>query len=112
MYVEVKAMAFPKQLFLLFIFVFHVAFNESKEYKYEHDRVIKLPGQPRSAQISQFSGYITVNEAHGRALFYWFFEAQSQPANKPLLLWLNGGIICTYLLTSHVIISLLVFPLS
>ncbi|XP_028196840.1 uncharacterized protein LOC114381815 isoform X2 [Glycine soja] len=36
-------------------------------------------------------GYITVNENHGRALFYWCFEAQSEPSKKPLLLWLNGG---------------------
>nr|CAB3477104.1 unnamed protein product [Digitaria exilis] len=57
----------------------------------EGDRVVFLPGQPRSPAVSQFSGYITVNEHSGRALFYWFFEAQSLPARKPLLLWLNGG---------------------
>ncbi|OMO53455.1 Peptidase S10, serine carboxypeptidase [Corchorus capsularis] len=39
-----------------------------------------------SFDVSQFSGYITVNEEHGRALFYWFFEAQSQPSQKHLLL--------------------------
>lgn len=57
----------------------------------ESDRIIKLPGQPESPPISQFSGYVTANQAHGRALFYWFFEAQSEPTKKPLLLWLNGG---------------------
>ncbi|XVF38922.1 hypothetical protein REPUB_Repub20aG0144200 [Reevesia pubescens] len=61
----------------------------------ESDRVINLPGQPPSPSISQFSGYITVNQEHGRALFYWFFEAQSQPSEKPLLLWLNGGPGCS-----------------
>jgi len=58
---------------------------------YESDRIIDLPGQPSSPSVSHFSGYITVNENHGRALFYWFFEAQSEPSKKPLLLWLNGG---------------------
>ena len=58
----------------------------------ESDRVINLPGQPTSPSISQFSGYINVNQHHGRALFYWFFQAQSQWSNKPLLLWLNGGV--------------------
>ncbi|XP_021290845.1 serine carboxypeptidase-like 33, partial [Herrania umbratica] len=61
----------------------------------ESDRVINLPGQPPSPSISQFSGYITVNQEHGRALFYWFFEAQSEPSEKPLLLWLNGGPGCS-----------------
>ncbi|KAL5065583.1 hypothetical protein RYX36_027320 [Vicia faba] len=62
---------------------------------YESDRITDLPEQPSTPSISHFSGYITVNEDHGRALFYWFFEAQSQPSNKPLLLWLNGGPGCS-----------------
>ncbi|TYH01786.1 hypothetical protein ES288_A09G087500v1 [Gossypium darwinii] len=61
----------------------------------ESDRVIKLPNQPATPSISQFSGYVTVNEEHGRALFYWFFEAQSEASKKPLLLWLNGGPGCS-----------------
>ena len=56
----------------------------------ELDRVIGLPGQPR-VSFKQYAGYITVNETHGRALFYWFFEAAESPQKKPLLLWLNGG---------------------
>ncbi|KAL6850311.1 hypothetical protein ACP4OV_020938 [Aristida adscensionis] len=59
------------------------------------DRVMILPGQPRSPPVSQFAGYVTVNETNGRALFYWFFEAQASPATKPLLLWLNGGPGCS-----------------
>ncbi|KAF7806784.1 serine carboxypeptidase-like 33 [Senna tora] len=65
------------------------------EPTYELDRVINLPGQPSSPPLSHFSGYITVNHDHGRALFYWFFEAQSEPSKKPLLLWLNGGPGCS-----------------
>jgi serine carboxypeptidase-like clade 2 len=56
----------------------------------ELDRITALPGQP-PVTFSQFSGYITVNEQHGRALFYWLTEATSHPQNKPLVLWLNGG---------------------
>ncbi|KAB1213808.1 Serine carboxypeptidase-like 33 [Morella rubra] len=66
-------------------------FRESQE----SDRVINLPGQPPSPSISHFSGYINVNQENGRALFYWFFEAQSQSSKKPLLLWLNGGPGCS-----------------
>ncbi|XP_038988471.1 serine carboxypeptidase-like 26 isoform X1 [Phoenix dactylifera] len=61
----------------------------------ESDRVYNLPGQPKSPSLSHFSGYITVNRENGRALFYWFFEAQSEPSKRPLLLWLNGGPGCS-----------------
>ncbi|CAJ2679661.1 unnamed protein product [Trifolium pratense] len=60
----------------------------------EEDRVYELPGQPL-VNFKQYSGYITVNESHGRALFYWFFESYDQPQQKPLLLWLNGGPGCS-----------------
>lgn len=56
----------------------------------EADRVVGLPGQPQ-VNFKQYAGYVTVNESHGRALFYWFFEATQKPEIKPLLLWLNGG---------------------
>ncbi|XVF67001.1 hypothetical protein PTKIN_Ptkin10aG0085200 [Pterospermum kingtungense] len=61
----------------------------------EADRVIKLPGQPPLVDFKQYAGYVTVNESHGRALFYWFFEASSNPEKQPLLLWLNGGPGCS-----------------
>lgn len=55
------------------------------------DRISALPGQP-PVTFSQFSGYVTVNEQHGRALFYWLTEAATtHPEHKPLVLWLNGG---------------------
>ncbi|KAL1806826.1 hypothetical protein ACET3Z_029894 [Daucus carota] len=60
----------------------------------EADRIIELPGQPQ-VSFKQYSGYVTVNESHGRALFYWFFEATHSPEKKPLLLWLNGGPGCS-----------------
>jgi carboxypeptidase C (cathepsin A) len=72
--------------------LFIKAYEINAEKSYESDRIIDLPGQPSTPSISHFSGYITVNEEHGRALFYWLFEAQSEPSNKPLLLWLNGGL--------------------
>lgn len=63
----------------------------------EADQVTKLPGQP-TVGFKQYAGYVTVNEKHGRALFYWFFEATSEPEKRPLLLWLNGGKINTEIL--------------
>ncbi|KAJ8467883.1 hypothetical protein OPV22_030435 [Ensete ventricosum] len=60
----------------------------------EADRVVGLPGQPQ-VSFRQYAGYVTVNETHGRALFYWFFEATHDVEKKPLLLWLNGGPGCS-----------------
>lgn len=60
----------------------------------EADRVAGLPGQP-PVGFAQYAGYVTVNETHGRALFYWFFEATASPDKKPLVLWLNGGPGCS-----------------
>lgn len=54
------------------------------------DIVDRLPGQP-PVNFRQYAGYVTVDESHGRALFYWFFEATEDADKKPVLLWLNGG---------------------
>ncbi|XP_042439625.1 serine carboxypeptidase-like 45 [Zingiber officinale] len=58
------------------------------------DRILRLPGQPQ-VSFQQFSGYITVDELKGRALFYYFAEAEFDPSTKPLVLWLNGGPGCS-----------------
>ena len=56
----------------------------------EADRITELPGQPK-VSFAQFSGYVTVNAASGRALFYWLTEAVHAPESQPLVIWLNGG---------------------
>lgn len=55
------------------------------------DRVARLPGQDFNISFAHYAGYITVNDKAGRALFYWFIEAQQDPLSKPIVLWLNGG---------------------
>jgi serine carboxypeptidase-like clade 2 len=60
------------------------------------DRVQRVPGQGFNTSYAQYAGYVTVSEPRGAALFYWFFEAEKDPATKPLVLWLNGGKDGTY----------------
>jgi serine carboxypeptidase-like clade 2 len=55
------------------------------------DKITALPGQPEGVDFNQYGGYVTVDEENGRALFYYLVEAPSGAAEKPLVLWLNGG---------------------
>ncbi|KAH7516801.1 serine carboxypeptidase-like 45 [Ziziphus jujuba] len=60
------------------------------------DRITRLPGQPQVG-FQQYAGYVTVDAKQQRALFYYFAEAEIDPASKPLVLWLNGGPGCSSL---------------
>lgn len=57
----------------------------------DSNRIQRLPGQPTGADFGQYAGHVTVDEAAGRALFYYFVESPHDPSSKPLALWLNGG---------------------
>ncbi|KAG5063891.1 hypothetical protein JHK85_005074 [Glycine max] len=93
-------MAFQSKAHILFLCLLIFAFSSinilaaAVPKEQEQDRISALPGQPRVA-FSQFSGYVTVNEQHGRSLFYWFTESPTSPQNKPVVLWLNGGPGCS-----------------
>nr|XP_043630089.1 serine carboxypeptidase 1-like [Erigeron canadensis] len=56
------------------------------------DKINALPGQPAGVNLNQYSGYVTVNQNAGRAVFYYFVESPTDSSTKPLVLWLNGGI--------------------
>ncbi|XP_048327066.1 serine carboxypeptidase-like 25 [Ziziphus jujuba] len=84
------AMVFAWLLGLLSNASHGVILNEEEEA----DRITALPGQP-NVSFQQFSGYVTVNQAVGRALFYWLTEAVHDPLSKPLVVWLNGGPGCS-----------------
>jgi serine carboxypeptidase-like clade II len=57
----------------------------------EQDKIVCMPGQTGVAEFDQYAGYVTVDAKAGRALFYYFVEAPQDPSNKPIVLWLNGG---------------------
>ncbi|NXQ12550.1 PPGB protein, partial [Peucedramus taeniatus] len=55
--------------------------------------VTYLPGLSKQPSFRHFSGYLCAGP--GKYLHYWFVEAQSNPQNSPLVLWLNGGPGCS-----------------
>lgn len=57
----------------------------------EGDRITSLPGLSSLPSFEMYSGYVTVDEGNGRALFYFFAESQGNPATDPVLVWLQGG---------------------
>ncbi|XP_076940713.1 serine carboxypeptidase 1-like isoform X2 [Bidens hawaiensis] len=59
------------------------------------DKISSLAGQPAGTDFDQYSGYVTVDPNHGRALFYYFAESPVNSSTNPLVLWLNGGPGCS-----------------
>ncbi|CAI9304092.1 unnamed protein product [Lactuca saligna] len=61
----------------------------------DFDKISSLPGQPTGTDFDQYSGYVTVDPHHGRALFYYLTESPFNSSTNPLVLWLNGGPGCS-----------------
>lgn len=70
-----------------------------------NDHVIhSLPGYDKPIPFRQYGGYLQSNATNGRHLYYWFIESERDPANDPVVLWMNGGPGCsslTGLITEH-----------
>lgn len=46
---------------------------------------------PDMTDVASYSGYLTVNKALGANIFFWYFPAEVDATNAPVLLWLQGG---------------------
>ncbi|KAL6622921.1 hypothetical protein ACP70R_032800 [Stipagrostis hirtigluma subsp. patula] len=57
--------------------------------------VTRVPGFDGALPSKHYAGYVTVDEGHGRELFYYLVESEGDPAKDPLVLWLNGGPGCS-----------------
>ena len=65
------------------------------------DKISELPGQPAGTDFDQYSGYVTIDPDHGKALFYYLTESPINSSTNPLLLWLNGGRYSSFIYFLH-----------
>ncbi|KAE9587233.1 putative carboxypeptidase D [Lupinus albus] len=82
------------ELLVVGTYVWLVINNVGVEGYPTEDLVKRLPGQPK-VEFKQYAGYVDIDVKHGRSLFYYFVEADHDPDNKALTLWLNGGPGCS-----------------
>lgn len=46
---------------------------------------------PQFLDVESYSGYLTVDKVYNSNLFFWYFPAEENPENAPVVLWLQGG---------------------
>ena len=80
----------------LIIFILPALINISWAFNANPDEIFNLPGIPEPIKFRQYSGYL--NATKGRHHFYWYFEAETDPETAPVVLWLNGGPMCSSIL--------------
>lgn len=61
------------------------------------NEITHIPGLETRLKSRHYGGYINIDEAHGRNLYYYFVTSQGNPVKDPLVLWLNGGPGCSSL---------------
>lgn len=51
--------------------------------------ITHLPGARLISK--QYAGYIPLDQAQQKNIFYWLQESENNPATDPLVLWFNGS---------------------
>ena len=59
------------------------------------DKVTNLPNQPDNVDFDQYAGYITIDQANNKSLFYWFQESSAGASSSPIVLWVMFYVLCS-----------------
>ncbi|GJN37084.1 hypothetical protein PR202_gb26006 [Eleusine coracana subsp. coracana] len=84
--------------FLLLFFVTTAApllFSRNVAAALHEHLITDLPGFHGAFPSNHYSGYVTVDEASERRLFYYLVLSERDPAADPVVVWLNGGPGCS-----------------
>ncbi|KAI3526436.1 hypothetical protein L1887_05689 [Cichorium endivia] len=57
--------------------------------------VTQLPGFTGTIPSKHYAGYVTLNENHGKKMYYYYVLSERDPSKDPVVLWLNGGPGCS-----------------
>ncbi|KAF5201880.1 Serine carboxypeptidase [Thalictrum thalictroides] len=82
-------------LFLLLVFFGLSSFLLFSEAAPENTLIKNLPGFNGTFPSKHYSGYVTIDESHGKNLFYYYVVSERNPSKDPVVLWLNGGPGCS-----------------
>ncbi|XP_040993388.1 serine carboxypeptidase-like 20 [Juglans microcarpa x Juglans regia] len=79
------------KVFLCFFFGFVVLTQSAPQTAL----ITKIPGITDTLPSKHYSGYVTIDQSHGKNLFYYFVESERNATGDPVVLWLNGGPGCS-----------------
>lgn len=57
--------------------------------------VTHVPGFDGTLPSKHYAGYVTIDENHGKKLYYYYVLSERNPSQDPVVLWLNGGPGCS-----------------
>ncbi|XWS31191.1 hypothetical protein CRYUN_Cryun23aG0056200 [Craigia yunnanensis] len=88
---EAATFDFYKVIYFCLFFSFVVLTQTAPE----NALVAQLPGFAGTFPSKHYSGYVNIDQSHGKNLFYYFVESEKKPSEDPVVLWLNGGPGCS-----------------
>ncbi|KAK1426913.1 hypothetical protein QVD17_15593 [Tagetes erecta] len=61
----------------------------------ENAKISQIPGFHGTLPSKHYAGYVTIDEKHGKKLYYYYVLSERNPSKDPVVLWLNGGPGCS-----------------